>query len=79
MVRDQRYKCTYIFGVGCPARVGGATLILPHVHAQVMNLHQAGSGIQFAPRAHAVVAVNGGGWNQQRVDLRCPRLSASRR
>jgi hypothetical protein len=70
--RDQRYKWTYIFGAVCPARGGGAALILPHVNAEAMNLHLAEISTQIAPGAHAVITLDGAGWHQLGGKLRVP-------
>src|ERR1700749_2228084 len=70
--RDQRYKWTYIFGAVCPARGGGAALILPHVNIHAMNLHLKEISTQVTPGAHAVVTLDGAGWHQQGDKLKVP-------
>jgi putative transposase len=49
----------------CPARGGGAALVLPEANAGAAGLHPAGIGRRVASGAHAIVLCNGAGWHQQ--------------
>lgn len=62
-LRDQRYECAYIFGAVCPARGTGAALVMPNANTQAMNMHLAEISTQVAPRAHALVLIDGAGWH----------------
>ena len=48
----------------CPARGVGAALVLPGVNIAAMNLHLAEISSQVAPGAHAVITLDGAGWQQ---------------
>ena len=70
--RDQRYSWAYLFGAICPARGCGAALVLPFANADMMNLHLAEISTCVAPEAHAVLVIDGAGWQQTGDKLRVP-------
>ena len=41
-VRDRRYTWAWLFGAVCPERGIRATVVLPHVNVEAMNLHLDG-------------------------------------
>lgn len=61
--RDTRYKWSYIFGAACPARGTAVGLILPYVNAEAMGLHLDEIAKAVAPRAQALLIVDGAGWH----------------
>src|SRR3954447_13933080 len=61
--RDRRHAWAYLFGAVCPERAVGAALVLPYADTEATGLHLAEIGRQVAPRAHAVVVLDGAGWH----------------
>ena len=59
MPRDQRHTSAYLFGAVCPARCGGAGLVLPFANTEMMNLHLGEISVQVAPgvRGHPLAKV----------------------
>ena len=70
--RDQRYSWAYLFGAVCPARGGGAGLVLPAANGHAMNEHLAEISCQVGHGAHAGVILDGAGWHQPGGRLRVP-------
>jgi putative transposase len=64
MVRDVRHDSVHLFGAICPARAGGAAIIMPAVNSEAMNEHLAEISTQVAPHAHALLVCDGAGWHQ---------------
>ena len=46
--------------------------MLPFVNTEAMNLHLAEISTQIAPRAHAVITLDGAGWHQTGGKLKLP-------
>ncbi|SFN03319.1 DDE superfamily endonuclease [Methylobacterium pseudosasicola] len=61
--KDQCTAYAYIFGAICPEKGKGAGLVLPHCDSEAMNLHLAEISRSVAPRAHAVLMLDGAGWH----------------
>lgn len=61
--RDTRYKWSYTFGTGCPARGTAAGLVLPYVGTEAMNLHLVEIAKTVAQGAHALLLIDGAGWH----------------
>ena len=61
--KDQRTAYAYIFGAICPEKGKGAGLVLPRCDSEAMNLHLAEISHSVAPRAHAVLMLDGAGWH----------------
>jgi hypothetical protein len=72
MVRDNRHDSAYLFGAICPARGLGAAIIMPAANTEAMNAHLAEISTQVAAGAHAVLMIDGAGWQQQGGGLRVP-------
>jgi hypothetical protein len=72
MVKDQRYRSTYILGAVCPARDTGAAIVLTHVSVAAMNLLLEEVAAQLPAGTHAVMLIDNAGWhiaNDVRVPL----------
>jgi hypothetical protein len=69
--KDQRTGYAYIFGAICPEKGKGAGLVLPRCDSEAMNLQLAEISHSVAPRAHAVLILDGAGWHGA-SDLRVP-------
>ncbi len=61
---DQRTQSATIFGVICPAKGKGASLVLPRCNTQAMNAHLQEIRRTVARRAHAVLMLDGAGWHK---------------
>ena len=61
--KDQRTAYAYIFGAICPEKGKGAGLVLPRCDCEAMSLHLAEISRSVAPRAHAVLILDGAGWH----------------
>jgi transposase len=62
--RDQRYQWAYLFGAVCPARGGGAGLVLPHANVHARDLHRQEISTQVSQGAFAGLTPDGAGWHQ---------------
>ena len=63
MVKDLRYRSTYIFGAVCPERDTGVALVLPEVSTTGMNLLLQEIAGQVPQGRHAVVLIDNAGWH----------------
>ena len=59
--KDQRTRSVYIFGAICPARGGGAALVLPRCNTAAMNPHLQEISVAVTPGANAIVIVDQAG------------------
>ncbi len=62
--RDTRYIWSYIFGAVCPERAEAAALIMPHADTQAMSAHLAEIAKTVASGAHALLILDGAGWQR---------------
>ena len=62
-MRDTRYQWAYVFGAVCPGRGVAAGLVLPYANTEAMTLHLAEIARAVAPRAHAMLVLDGAGWH----------------
>ena len=72
MVRDNRHDSAHLFGAMCPARGVGAAIIMPAVNTEAMNEHLEEISAQVAAGAHAVLVLDGAGWQQTGGQMRVP-------
>lgn len=70
--RDERHRWVCLFGAVCPARGVGAGLVLPAANHRALNEHLAEISHQVLPGAHAIVALDGAGWDRPGSRLRAP-------
>ncbi len=70
--KDQRYASCYIFGAVCPARDVGAALVMPYADTEAMQKHLDEIAKNVAPKAHAVMLMDGAGWHKS-GDLNIPK------
>ena len=70
--KDQRYASCYIFGAVCPARDVGAALVMPYADTESMQKHLDEISKNVAPKAHAIILMDGAGWHKS-DDLNIPR------
>lgn len=61
--KDQRTAYADIFRAICPEKGKGAGLVLPCCDSEAMSLHLAEISCSVAPRAHAVLMLDGAGWH----------------
>ena len=69
--KDQRYASCYIFGAVCPARDVGAALVMPYADTESMQKHLDEISKNVAPKAHAIILMDGAGWHKS-DDLNIP-------
>jgi hypothetical protein len=64
VVRDPRRDWACVVGAICPACAASAALVMPHANAEAMNHHLATISREVAAGAHAVLVLDGAGWQQ---------------
>ena len=74
-VQDTRYASAYLFGAVCPQRGVGAGVVMPRVNTEGLNAHMAEIARSVAPRAHAVLVLDGAGWHRSHDLVVPPNIS----
>ena len=65
--RSDGYQSVYLFGAVCPGQDRGCALILPRCDTAAMTLFLDELSGHVAPGTHAILVLDGAGWDSAKV------------
>jgi hypothetical protein len=64
ILKDQRFKCAYIFGAVCPASGKAAAILSPWANTDAMNEHLKAISAAVSETSHIALVIDQAGWHK---------------